>query len=302
MQIRFIAASGCVILCAAAPFLAYAQTTTDARAVATDTPAAAFVGTIIDNVSEAPAVDLTKPESDPAKEEIRALFAERTLGSLNPVNAFAYWVRYAIDLGIPANTIVLILLVPIIATLVAFTRTILGLPALDMFVPSALAYAFVAVGIVPGVIIIASVLLASYISRLLLAEAPLMIFPKRSLSHLILALSVLGALTLALATGFTSVKDLSIFPIIILVLLGDAVVAVQLRKSLRETAIVVSVTIVLGLVGYWLATSLAMRDALLLWPEALLLTIPINIALGRYFGLRVAEVLRFRTLDTYGSE
>jgi len=35
-----------------------------------------------------------------------------------------------------------------------------------------------------------------------------------------------------------------------------------------------------------------------LYPEAILLLIPVNIAIGRYFGLRLTEYLRFKQLKT----
>jgi hypothetical protein len=129
-----------------------------------------------------------------------------------------------------------------------------------------------------------------------------MYFPKRSLYHLFLAVFVFAALTISIILELESIRDLSIFPVLILTLLGDSIVSVQLRKTVRETILITSVTIGLGLIGYALATSVSVRDAIILWPEIILLTVPVNFMLGRYFGLRLSEVFRFRTLESYASE
>jgi len=249
-----------------------------------------------------PKQDLTKPEEEVEKTEIQQLLEKRPVKEPSALNFIAYWVQKAIALGIPANTIVLIFLIPVIATLIAFVRVVIGLPSLEMLVPIVLAFAFVAVGITTGVIILGAVILASFVSRTLLRRVPIMYFPKRSLSHLFLAVFVFAALTLAIILELESIRELSIFPILILTLLGDSIVSVQLRKTLRETILITSVTIALALGGYALATSFWVRDLIILWPELILLTVPVNFLLGRYFGLRLAEVFRFRTLESYASE
>ncbi|MBP9749226.1 MAG: hypothetical protein KBD21_00605 [Candidatus Pacebacteria bacterium] len=258
-------------------------------------------GSILE-VLTTPRQDLTKPEEQPVKDEIQILLERRPAPELGLFNIIAYWVQRAIELGIPANTIVLIMLIPVIATLVTFVRVVVGLPALEMLVPIVLAFAFVAVGITAGLIILGAVILASFVSRTLLRKVPIMFFPKRSISHLLLAFFVFAALTLSITLDIGSIHELSIFPILILTLLGDSIVSVQLHKTIRETAIITLVTLGIALAGYLLATSIAVRDIIILWPELVLLTVPVNLLLGRYFGLRITEVFRFKTLESYGSE
>ncbi len=249
-----------------------------------------------------PKSDLTKPEEQPQKDEIQQLLERRPVREPSILGFIAYWVQKAVALGIPANTIVLILLIPVLATIVTFVRVIVGLPSLEMLVPIVLVYAFVAVGVTAGLIILGAVVLAAFVSRTLLRSVPIMFFPKRSLSHLFLAFFVFAALTVAIILDIPSIRDVSIFPVLILTLLGDSIVSVQLHKTFRETATITAVTIGIGLLGYLLAASVAVRDLIVLWPELVLLTIPLNLALGRYFGLRLSEVFRFRALESYGSE
>jgi hypothetical protein len=62
------------------------------------------------------------------------------------------------------------------------------------------------------------------------------------------------------------------------------------------------VTIGFALLGFLIATSMWVRDLIILWPELVLLTIPVNLLLGRYFGLRLSEVFRFKYLQSYGGK
>lgn len=237
--------------------------------------------------------DTTQPEREPAQSAIFAELEKRPIESPTIFNFIAYWVQQAIFVGIPANTVFLILLTPIIAMCISFTRVVIGVPTLDMLVPIALAFAFVSVGVWVGLLVLGSVVLASYIAKMSVARVRMMFYPKRSLSLLILSFFVFAALTAALQLQYEQVLNLSIFPILILMLLGDSIVSVQLHKSMSETVTITSSTIALGLIGYVMATSEGIQNYLILYPELVLLVIPCNILIGRYFGLRLTEYFRF---------
>jgi hypothetical protein len=237
--------------------------------------------------------DVTQPEEPDQTAAIISRFAARPVNEPTVLNFMAYWVQQSVQIGIPANTIFLILLTPFLALLVSFVRVIVGLPTLDMLVPIALAFAFVAVGVTVGLFVLGAIIFASYVSKRLLARLRIMFYPKRSLSMLLLALCVFAALTIALLFDFERILSLSIFPILILMLLGDLIVTTQMHKSGMETFTITSTTIGIGLMGYVFATSNQVQDLLILYPELVLLTIPANILIGRYFGLRLLEFVRF---------
>ena len=245
------------------------------------------------NTVEQQAKDTTQPEQLPEKVAILELFEQRPVTSPGFFSFMAYWVQSAVQAGVPANTIFLILITAIMATLVSFIRIVIGLPTIGMLVPIALAYAFVALGVFVGLYLLAAIILASYVSKMMLKRLKIMYYPKRSLSMFLLVVFTLGALSLAAMVGYEAVLGVSIFPIIILILMGDDIVSVQLYKSAKETLVIASTTLLVGLTGYALASSDAVRDTLLLYPELVLLTVPANILIGRYFGLRIFEVFRF---------
>jgi len=241
--------------------------------------------------------NITEPEEFPEKVAVISLFESRLVTEPNGLNIFAYWVQEAVRMGIPANTVFLILLTPILALLVSFTRVVVGLPTLDMLVPIALAFAFVSVGITIGMFVLLAIILASFIAKRSLSSLKIMFYPKRSLSMLFLAIAVFATLTLGVVLDFDRVLSVSIFPILILMLLGDLIVSVQLHKSANETLLITGTTVALGLVGYVAATSILVQNTLILYPEIVLLVIPLNILVGRYFGLRILELLRFNSVE-----
>ncbi len=262
---------------------------TTATATATSTAASLF------NQQQTAAVvnDLTKPEDLPEKVAIFTLFEARPVTEFSVFNAMAYWVQESVRAGVPANTIFLILLTPFLAFLVSFMRIVVGLPTLDMLVPIALSFAFVAVGTTVGLLVLVAVLCASYVAKMSLSKLRIMFYPKRSLSMVFLALSVFIALSVGVWLEFERILSVSIFPILILMLLGDMIVSVQLHKSAAETFVITTTTIFIGLVGYAAATSTTIQDVVILYPEIVLLVIPLNLLIGRYFGLRVLEMFRF---------
>jgi len=264
-------------------------------ATATDVASASVTAASIINQRQSltPSNDLTQPEELPEKTAILSLFESRPVKEPGLFNFMAYWVQEAVRVGIPANTIFLILLTPFLAFFVSFVRVVIGLPTLDMLVPIALAFALVAVGITVGLLVLTAILIASYFSKVSLSKVRIMFYPKRSLSMIFLALAVFAALTLGVVLEFEQILSVSIFPILVLMLLGDMIVSVQLHKSSAETFVITGTTIFIGLVGYVTATSSTIQNMVILYPEIILLVIPANIIVGRYFGLRVLEVFRF---------
>jgi hypothetical protein len=273
------------------------QTATTTEPLVASSSASSTASTLITRQDLVAEKNITQPEELNEKAAIITLFESRLVTEPNGLNIFAYWVQEAVRMGIPDNTIFLILLTPILAFLVSFTRVVVGLPTLDMLVPIALAFAFVSVGVTIGMFVLLAIILASFIAKRSLSSLKIMFYPKRSLSMLFLAIAVFAALTIGVMLELDRVLSVSIFPILILMLLGDLIVSVQLHKSSGETLLITGTTVALGLVGYIAATSLVIQDTLILYPEIVLLVIPLNILVGRYFGLRILELLRFNSVD-----
>lgn len=246
--------------------------------------------------------DVTRPEGDEDRKNLMALFARRPANELTPFNFLAYGVQYAVREGVPANTITLILLLPFLATIVVFFRYIVGLPSLGLLVPIALSITLLSTGLIAGLILLATILVASLVSRFVLKRIRIMQLPKLALSMWLVAVAIIVALTVCATNGILSVRDISIFPVLLLVLLSDRVVALFLERSFKEVLSITLVTLLLGIIGFLLLSWTQLREIIILYPELVLLFVPINILMGRYFGLRVSEYIRFKPIRDYGSK
>jgi len=247
----------------------------------------------IEKLEAAKKEDITQPEQPEQRGEIFELFAKRPVQSPGITNFLAFTVQTAIAQGLPANTIILILLLPFLASGIAFVRHILGLPTLGILVPLALSITLVATGIASGLLLLAIVLLGTMIARVMLKKIRIMHMPKLALSMLLLSLIVFGALVTGAFYGVLSVKKLSIFPVLLMILLSERLMSLQLERQFRDMIVILFTNIVLGILGFFILSSQSTQNLVLLYPELIFLLIPINIAVGRYFGLRVTEIFRF---------
>lgn len=245
---------------------------------------------------------VTEPEEPEEKIEVVTLLEQRASGEFNITNFAPYAVSYAIKAGVPANTIILVLLIPLLATIIVIFRYIIGLSGIGLLVPIALSITLLATGFTTGFIILTAILLSSYLSRILFKKIRIMQMPKNALSMFVVSFFIIATLTICAAFGIFDVRNLSIFPILLFIILGDRIVALFLERPLNETLATTAVTLVLGILGFILLSIENLRSFILLYPEFIILLIPLNIAIGRYFGLRVTEYLKFRPVLKHGNK
>jgi hypothetical protein len=245
---------------------------------------------------------VTEPEAEPQKQAVLTLLNKRGSGDITYHNFIPHAVLYAVKSGVPANTIILILLLPLLATIIVSFRYIIGLSGLGLLVPIALSVTLLATGVTPGFILLSAIILSSFFSRFLLKRIRIMQMPKMALSMLLAAIFVIATLTASAAYGIFDVSNLSIFPILLFLLLSDRVVALFLEGNLSETIQTTAVTLLLGILGFAILSWESLRSLVLVYPELILLLIPLNILIGRYFGLRVTEYIKFQPVIKHGSK
>jgi hypothetical protein len=73
-------------------------------------------------------------------------------------------------------------------------------------------------------------------------------------------------------------------------------VEVQIRLGFREAVQLTFETLILSVVSTLIVQWDALQSLVVGFPEVILVTIPINILLGRWTGLRLTEYFRFRKI------
>lgn len=205
----------------------------------------------------------------------------------------------AISSGVPANTLVLLLLLPLVASLIAAARHIVGIRGFGIFLPAALAVVFVAIGPFIGIALFLVIVAGSTLARIILKslKSKLQYLPRMALILWFVVISVLTVFFSAAYFGNIDISKVSIFPLLILVLLAEDFTRVQIGKSAKTAISLATETIILSFFSYLFLTFIPLQNFALDNPEVFLLSIAlINILLGKYTGLRIIEFWRFRKL------
>ena len=242
--------------------------------------------------------DLTEKTGESAG-PFERLLEEQELGPVWPTNPMKYAIRAAISAGVPPNTLVLLLLLPVIAALIAAARHLVGIRGFGIFLPAALSVTFVATGPVVGIGMFLVIVAVSTSTRITLRKlkVKLQYLPRMALILLFVVMGVMGVLFAAPIFDRPDLADVSIFPVLILVLLAEDFSRVQLGKSAKTAVSLTTETLILALVSYVFLTSPRVQQFALLNPEILILLVAVfNFFMGKYVGLRLREFWRFRKL------
>ena len=218
-----------------------------------------------------------------------------------------YPIKIAIEsivaVGVPQSTVMLLLLLPFISLLIASFRNLVGIRGFGIFLPASLAVVFVAVGPLMGVGIFLVVAMVSTLVRLGLRKAKIKLhyLPRMSLILWFVCLAVLGVLYLS-STFKIENPNISVFAILISALLVEDFIRVSLGKSLKTALTLTAETLFLALVSYTLMVVVPLGGVAYNYPDIYLLVILVaNILLGRFGGLRLLEIIRFKKLLTLRS-
>ncbi|OGM63051.1 hypothetical protein A2961_03355 [Candidatus Woesebacteria bacterium RIFCSPLOWO2_01_FULL_39_21] len=230
---------------------------------------------------------------------LEEILFQQELGAIWPANPLKYAIRSTVGAGVPASTIVLLLLLPVVAFVIAASRHVVGLRGFGIFLPAALSVVFVALGPVIGIFLFLLIVTLSTVTRLSLRKLRIQLeyLPRMAL---ILWSVVVGVLVLLFLSPFVTslmLGNISIFPVLILALLAEDFTKTQIGKSAKTAISLTSETLILALMSYILLTLKTIQEFALLNPEILLLSTAIgDLLLGRYVGLRLREFWRFRKL------
>lgn len=228
-------------------------------------------------------------------------------GKLQLWNFMSYFVNYLIDSGIPANTVILILMLPVIAMIVSFMKQIVGFTTFGVYTPTIITLTFWILGLKFGVLTLIVIFLVGTGMRYLLRKFRLLYIPKMAIVLSVVALAIFSLLIISIRFSLFDAQffSLSIFPMLILSTLTEKFISVQSGKGLNKAIILTLQTVFVAIVAYIVIGGEidlflfklkfgALQGFMLSYPEIILLFIAINVLLGRWTGLRLLEYVRFR--------
>ncbi|MBP9670033.1 hypothetical protein KBD75_01380 [Candidatus Woesebacteria bacterium] len=238
--------------------------------------------------------DLTQPTAV-VKDKLEKLLEEHPVGELNWQNFLRYAVTKAVKNGVPVNTVVLILLFPLVVAMVAAARHLIGMRGAGILTPALLSVAFLATGVWAGMALFIVILMVTVMGRTLLKSLKLQYLPRVSLLLWVVSGGVFLTLFGASIWNVSQLVTVGIFPILILMLLAETFIDIQAGRSGSEARALIVQTFVLAMISSLILGNEMVQRAVLLFPEIIFFGVALfDIFMGRYTGLRLSEYLMYR--------
>jgi hypothetical protein len=225
--------------------------------------------------------------------------------TLSKLNIFSYFLDFLTEKGIPDNTIILILLLPVIATVIAFMKQVIGITTLGIYTPTIITLTFLTLGLEFGILILFSVIIMGAVVHRIIRPLKLLYVPKMALVVTSVSIFLLLTLTVYLDLFDIEFISLAIFPVVIMGTLAEKFVTLRSERGVSGSILIMTETFFVSLVAYLAAGGIIdlyfieiqwsfLRNLLLNTPEIIILFVLINVYLGRWTGLQVTEYINYR--------
>lgn len=247
------------------------------------------------------ATDMLQFEEQVLKKDTEVIIQNTSRDSLRPWNIFSWIVTFMLKHGIPSQTVILLLMLPIIATILAFLKQFVGLTSFGLYTPSIIALSFLSLGWVVGLLFLLCIVFASYAARRVMRRWRMLFVPKMAIVLAFTSFILLLMLAVGAYFNIVLAPD-TIFVLLIMSTLSESLLTTSIEEGWRSAIQGIVETIVSALLCVLIVRLPSFQSFILAYPEALLLTIVANILLGRYAGLRLTEYFRFRQLFAHLQE
>lgn len=195
--------------------------------------------------------------------------------------------------GADQNALTILLVAPIAVTAIVFLRVIVGVDTLGIFAPMLLAIAFMRIGILSGLVLLAVLVLIGAPCLVLMERYRFLAIARTGVLICLVALVLLAATLAGAVSGTTALLEAQVIPLAIMAGVIERFVNAQVDQRPEESAklllTAVAATLVSLLIGNEPFQALLFRR-----PDAALLAVPACLVMGRYAGLRLTDLARFR--------
>jgi transglutaminase-like putative cysteine protease len=209
--------------------------------------------------------------------------------------AFNVWDLFA-RLRLPFSLLQTVLMLPIGALVVVLFRNVVGVPTFGTFLPALIAASAGATGLFWGVVSLVIVTSCVVLARLALERLRLLHSPTLAILLSVVVLSMLGTSLVADQLDLEELAKVAYFPIAVMAIASERLYLALVEQGPRDAFRQFFGTVIVVLGCYVVMNSLAIQVLVSGFPEVLLLVIAANIYLGRWVGVRVLELWRFRHL------
>lgn len=221
--------------------------------------------------------------------------------SIRPWNILSVLVNYLLSHGISGQTVILLLMLPVIATIFAFLKQVVGITTFGLYTPTIVALSFMVLGWWIGLVSLLYIIAMGYMTRSVMRRWSLLYIPKVAIILTVVSATLLLLVTLGAASGLSFTRE-TIFILLILSTLAENFLQLKTEEGWWSALFGITETIVGAFICVAIVQWQFFQLMILAYPELLLLTIAANIILGRWTGLRLVEFFRFREVFRHLAE
>ena len=231
--------------------------------------------------------------AEAAQRDIEFTRIDAAAAAVRPWNLLSWLVNYMLTHGVSSQTVILLLVLPIIATILAFTKQVIGITTFGLFAPSIITLSFLVLGWWVGVLFLLFILATGYATRTFMRRWRLLYIPKVAIILTVVSLTLLMLIGLGAAFDIALSRD-TVFVLLIMSTLAESFLNLKAEEGWYTAVLEVGETIGVALLCVFFVQWASFQSLILAYPELILLTIVINIFLGQWTGLRLVEYFRFR--------
>lgn len=210
--------------------------------------------------------------------------------------------QYLTNNGIPEETFYLLLVLPFVVLIITFFRYVIGLKSFSIYEPLIIAYAlyFISndfwIGLKFGVPFIFSIWLVGEILGRIFKNAKVHHYSIIAIKLSVASLLVIGVLTAAVLWGRTGFFTINALPLLIMVTMIEAVSVFQVKKGNFQANLLTLETLIISFISYAVISAHWFVNILVNNYYIVLIPVLLNYLIGRYSGLKLSEIIRFRNV------
>ncbi|UCE33699.1 MAG: UUP1 family membrane protein, partial [Deltaproteobacteria bacterium] len=190
----------------------------------------------------------------------------------------------------------ILLLIPVGAFLLVILRNVIGIKTFGTFMPVLIALAFRETQLLWGIILFSLVVGLGLSARRYLEHLKLLLVPRLAcvLFVVVLVMAALSVLTHKL--GFERGLSVALFPMVILTMTIERMSIVWEERGASEALQQGAGSLIVAALAHLIMTISYVEHLVFVFPELLLVLLAGTLLLGRYYGYRLVELLRFKAL------
>jgi hypothetical protein len=168
--------------------------------------------------------------------------------------------------------------------------------------PVLISIALRSTNLLPGLALVAAVLLVGILSRGVLERLRLLLVPRLAI---LLCLVVLSVTAFALVGNASATRDFFagvLFPMVILTMLIERFSVTAAEEGLRAALVRAGFSVLVAVAVYPIFRSAAAEQLMFGFPELVLSVMGLLVWIGGYTGFRVSDLIRFRLLGLGNGE